>query len=286
MDTYTWIASSALTPVVNKRVDTTPAVPTREGIVNAIQQFNPISLAELGRFALLNRVETKYLIREDQMAAILASVAADYRVLEIEGRRLNLDRTIYFETDDFAMYRNHHAGALNRFKVRSREYINSEDAFFEIKFKNSKRRTIKNRIPTEQFLTNIDQKADSIVHTYTPYDAAALKPVIQNSFTRIMFAGEDVHERFTIDLDLRFYTRESDADLPGIAIAEVKQDRFSLNSPFIRQMRRLGLRPNGFSKYCMGINMLYSTVKSNNFKSRRLLIEKLAKGSQDHVFAH
>lgn len=283
MDTDYWIAASASGTTVNQIVEMALGDPHRANILGILQRFAPISLEELRPFALLDRIDTKYLMREDQLVSVLASIESDYRVLEMDGDRLNLYRTLYFETDDFVMYREHHAGALNRFKVRSREYLNSQDAFFEIKFKNNKQRMIKNRIPTGKLLTIIDQRADSVVENFTPYESDALRPILQNTFTRITFASVHECERFTIDLDLRLYAQTGEAGLPGLAIAEVKQERFSLHSPFIRQMRRLGLRPDGFSKYCMGINMLYPTIKSNGFKPRHLLVEKLLKGSQDHV---
>jgi hypothetical protein len=279
MTTNDRIASSIFKAAENRQFDISLGCSTRGGILRALQEFNPISLAELRHYALLDRIDTKYLMREDQLASVLASINGDYRVLEIDGACLNHYRTVYFETEDFSMYREHHAGALNRFKVRSREYLISQDAFFEIKMKDNKRRMVKNRIPTDQLLTTIDQRANGIVDSCTPYESDALRPVLQNTFTRITFASVHACERFTMDLDLRFYAHTGSAALRGLAIAEVKQEHFSLHSPVIQQMRRLGLRPDGFSKYCMGINMLYPAIKRNNFKSRRLLINKLLRGN-------
>ena len=47
---------------------------------------------------------------------------------------------------DFDLYHRHHIGRSNRFKVRSRRYVESDLCFFEVKYRNNKGRTIKNRI--------------------------------------------------------------------------------------------------------------------------------------------
>jgi len=66
--------------------------------------------------------------------------------------------------------------------------------------------------------------------------------------------------------------------LPGVAIAEVKQEGFDRQSDFIQQMRGMGVRPSGFSKYCMGVASLYDEVKKNNFKPQMLQVGKLMQG--------
>jgi hypothetical protein len=82
-------------------------------------------------------------------------------------------------------------------------------------------------------------------------------------------------ERLTIDLDLQFSTDNQQVALPGIVIAEVKQDRLSARSDFIQLMREIGIRSTGFSKYCMGISMLYDGVKKNTLKPKFLMVKKL-----------
>ena len=66
--------------------------------------------------------------------------------------------------------------------------------------------------------------------------------------------------------------------LPGIAIAEVKQEKFSYQSDFIQKMRHLRVIPMGFSKYCIGSAIMYPQLKQNNFKAKFLRIKKITKG--------
>jgi hypothetical protein len=41
------------------------------------------------------------------------------------------------------------------------------------------------------------------------------------------------------------------------------------------QMRALRIQPRGISKYCLGVAMLYDTVKKNAIKPKMLWIERL-----------
>ncbi len=39
------------------------------------------------------------------------------------------------------------------------------------------------------------------------------------------------------------------------------------------------VRSTGFSKYCMGVSLLYPDVKHNNFKAKQRLVARLTQGS-------
>jgi hypothetical protein len=45
----------------------------------------------------------------DHLYGALASLTEHYRILEIDGVRLHRYETLYFDTTDFALYRQHHA---------------------------------------------------------------------------------------------------------------------------------------------------------------------------------
>ncbi len=103
---------------------------------------------------------------------------------------------------------------------------------------------------------------------------------------RITLVSTHRPERLTLDINMEFSWGHAHSDLPGIVVAEVKQERISQSSDFIQEMRDLGVRPNRFSKYCAGVYMLYDHVKINNFKSRIRLVEKLMREEQLHASAH
>jgi len=171
------------------------------------------------------------------------------------------------------LYRKHHAGKGVRYKVRSREYLDTGRSFLEVKWKAKRDRTVKERVQTAGFLTRWAPDATSAMETKLPDEAEALEPKICNEFYR--------RERVTLDLGLEFQGEGRTIVIPGVAVAEVKQGDTDRDSHFVRQMRAAGIRPSGFSKYCIGVSMIYQDVKHNRFKPTLRLIDRLTGGDYD-----
>lgn len=283
MDIQTGQRISPTLPVLWRTV---AGAPITNAIHVALEHLEPISLKGLQPYALQDRQEIKFIMCEKHLAEILNRIGSDYRILENADTRVHRYETRYFDTFDFAMYHRHHAGAVNRFKVRSRSYLDSGHAFFEVKFRTKKKRMIKNRIRTTRMLTTIVAEQLGNILDLTPYKSTWLYPVINNRFFRITLASIHTYERVTLDLDLHLSGRNTDCVLAGLVIAEVKQGRCSYQSLFIQQMRNLGMRPTGFSKYCMGINLRYPNLKGNRFKSRRMLMSKILRGEPGNGHTH
>ncbi len=242
---------------------------------HVVQPFTAISLEDLCSVALLRRVDTKYVLREHQLYQALANLSEDYAVLEIAGRRLHHYRTLYFDTPNFALYRQHHNGLRSRYKVRSRAYMDTHLNFLEVKHKTNKDITIKSRQQMPEMTMHMDTLAEGFIESYYPDAPQDLEPKVWNSFQRITLVSKHAMERLTLDIGVHFWWKQKRAALPGIAVAEVKQPSFSLQSDFVDQMRMLGVRAMRFSKYCMGVSLLYDQVKHNNFKPQWLYIDKL-----------
>ncbi|NTW04425.1 MAG: VTC domain-containing protein, partial [Oscillochloris sp.] len=230
--------------------------------------------AEVKRLAALPKEE-----RRAQLARIMGTLVGQYRVLEIDGIRENAYQTLYFDTSDFRLYMSHHAGWLNRYKVRSRRYVGTNQSFIEVKLKTNKDRTVKQRISTDSFTMACTPEVSDFIATHTSGEAPALEPKLWNEFSRITLASVSERERVTVDLNLRFRGNGQFLPLPGVAIVEVKQDGMSRDSAFIQQLHAVGLYPTGFSKYCVGVSLLYSEVKHNRFKPKIRLVQKLMGGS-------
>jgi hypothetical protein len=240
-----------------------------------LASFDAIQLSEMARAALLRRTDTKYLLSEEQLARALERVIKHYRVLKIDNRRAHHYQTLYFDTHDLALYRQHHNGWRNRYKVRERAYADSDLAFLEVKHKINADTTVKSRIPTQELSTEIAQEAAAFLRAHYPYPVEALQPKLSNVFQRITLVSIRGVERVTVDLGVRLFWNGDSASLDGIAIAEVKQDGFSADSAFIRQMHTVGVRATGFSKYCIGVSLLCPHVKHNRFKPQLCQINKL-----------
>ena len=246
------------------------------------EKFAPISLEEMDSVALLNRTDTKFVMDNAQLLTALSALQNDYRILSVKGFRLNQYRTLYFDTTDFDLYNLHINGRAERYKVRSREYMNSRTSFLEVKHKTRKGRTIKDRISTTEQVAEMSTEDHIWLNNVYPFESQELEPKLWNSFTRITMVNEEFGERVTLDSGLMFYYKNKTARLDGIVIAEVKRDAESHSSPFLAQMRYQKIRPQGFSKYCMGAAMLYQQVKKNPLKPKMLMMEKISGRALSH----
>jgi hypothetical protein len=228
--------------------------------------------------ALLDRVESKYLLNVSMLLDALAALREEYAVLEIDGRRINRYRTLYFDTEDFALYHRHQAGALNRYKVRAREYVESQLAFLEVKHKTNKQRIVKSRVATASLVTEMDEGMADFVDGLCPYAAATLAPRLWNRYNRVTLVNLRNQERLTIDLGLVFEWAGEQVRLPGLVIVEAKLPARRSRSPFVTWAAANHLRATGFSKYCIGTSLLYPTVKSNHFRKTHRHVSHLLQG--------
>lgn len=247
-------------------------------IVDELENFRPINLKEILQIELLNRRDTKYVFGLHKLIPMLESLRNHYSVLTIDGLRLFNYESMYFDTTNFSLYRAHHNGKLNRYKIRYRRYVDTDTCFFEIKFKTNKGRTVKTRIQDLFINTNIEGKSIAFIEENTPYLANDFEPKLLIFYKRITLASIERQERFTIDLSLDYFNFHEYNDVPNLVIAEIKQDRISLESPVFRVFKQLRIKQMGMSKYCIGIVKSYPELKTNRFKPKILMLNKIANG--------
>ncbi len=244
-----------------------------EKINSELQAFHTINLDELNELRLMNRVDRKFVFPLNKLPELLGRVSKHYKVLEIKGERCLLYQTEYLDSPELILYHNHQNQRLNRFKVRFRTYTISNNTFFEIKRKTNKGKTIKKRveIPKEK-KPEIDYAfLDSVV----PLDDKNLLPSLSNQFKRITLASFISNERITLDFDLEIKDQNARKTLPFLAIAELKREKASNNSPFALALKAMNIYPRGFSKYCMGKALLNPQLKQNTFKPNLLYLKKI-----------
>lgn len=244
-------------------------------LTDLLQAFDAVRLSEMDHVSLLRRADTKYIMSEARLFQSLASLTGGYQVLEIDGARLQRYRTLYFDTANLALYRQHHDGCRDRYKVRQRAYVDSARAFLEMKRKTNANITFKSRMQIQALSAVIGQDAGSFLRSHYPYRVEELEARLLNTFQRITLVSTQGVERLTVDVGLRYLWNDVHVSLDGLAIAEVKQNGFSTDSEFVRQMRVVGVRPTPFSKYCIGVAMLYPEVKHNRFKPQLGRIARL-----------
>jgi len=245
-----------------------------EHTLQTLSTLDPISLSEMDSVALMNRTDTKFIFRFDKLESYLNHISPYYKVLEVNGKRSSRYETLYFDTPEFRMYMDHHRRKSNRYKVRHRIYVDSNQHYFEIKFKNNKGRTIKSRIKRKEISETITGKAAVLLKEKTNLSAENLFPKLWSNCSRITLVNRFSKERLTLDIDLQFKNDKTEKNFSNIVIAEVKQEKFSL-SPFIKLMREEKVREGSISKYCFGVLFLYDQIKRNNFKTNLHTINKI-----------
>ncbi len=243
-----------------------------------LQSFNPITLGEMDGVKLMNRTDRKFCFNLERLNEILLAISPYYSVLVIEQHRISRYKTLYYDTDNFYLYQMHQNGKLNRYKVRHRNYVESNLGFLEVKFKNNKGRTIKSRVKHQEVPMDWSENNTHFIQTKTPFDANILKPVIWINYNRLTLVGKSSAERLTLDLNLEFIKDQTQMQFDNLVIAEVKQDKKN-SSAFFNLMKDLRIKEGSISKYAMGI-ALTCDVKKNNFKRKLKTIAKIADDSQ------
>lgn len=243
--------------------------------VSSLERYAGHQLADLNSASLMDRVDTKFMIPRDQLSFILDELRPYYSALDINGQRIFTYHNTYFDTEDLLFYHMHHQGKLNRYKVRHRYYTDTKTGFLEVKFKNNKGRTIKTRIPCVAPRLNDDE--NDFLRSKLGCHFRPLKPAQWGSYQRIALANEASGERLTLDLNLTFQSidKQSEIQLPNLFIAELKQNRYNIHSPFSQLMAKLGVRSNKFSKYCIGSSLIVPELKANRFKQQLMALQNI-----------
>uniref|UniRef100_UPI00404A96B7 polyphosphate polymerase domain-containing protein n=1 Tax=Flavobacterium sp. TaxID=239 RepID=UPI00404A96B7 len=230
-----------------------------------IESLSPVSLKELDSVSLLNRIDSKFTLTEDELNKTIPCLMEHYHVLEIDGQRIFTYENNYFDTPNLLFYQDHHNGYASRIKVRSRRYVESNLCFFEIKKKEKVSRTNKFRERLPQILSEINDERKEVIQSYTRKKISALKLILKNDFTRITLVNKEFTERVTIDLNLNFQDKNQEIKLEHLAIVEVKQSKSSNVSPISVYFKENTIRQQSISKYIFGVISLMPSIKKNNF---------------------
>ena len=231
--------------------------------------FDTIPLSYLEDNAqLLNRKEIKYIIPIGLLNSILNDCKNEYYLLKINDVSIFRYRTSYYDTSDLKLYFNHHNGKGNRFKIREREYVQSDLKYVEIKTKTNKNQTIKHRKEIKDWL-----EAKDFIQDHTKILESDLHQSLYSEYTRITLLHKEKKEKITLDFNLGFYEKQKSTQYNNIVIAEVKAEKIMVIH-FNEIMKKYKIRSGSLSKYCLGLVSLHPKLKKNNFKMMYSLIIK------------
>jgi len=245
-----------------------------QDLLQIINRFEPISLVEMGLAELMERSDLKFAITFNDLMSLLPLLIDDYRMLEIREQRLFEYDTLYYDTPDHLLYRMHHNGKMNRFKVRRRTYVDSDINFLEAKIKNNKGVTSKVRVKCEREVDFHDHLISEFLFEHLNVDCSNLLPSININYNRIALVNKSTVERVTIDMGLTYSVEGKKSTYNNLVIIEVKSDG-KTNTLIKRLLRDTNKKPVSLSKYCVGMYMLEVNEKRNNFKKQVIKINKL-----------
>lgn len=248
-----------------------------------------ITLDEMRSVRLMNRIDTKYVLSEEEVLRLLDStLEAGYRVQIIDGVRACRYLTLYYDTASREMFTVHHNRKLTRQKLRTRTYLESGTTFFEIKNKSNRGRTKKRRIEIKaEELMCFSQNAEAreLLANNSHYTTDELRPALITSFSRITLVNPTLTERSTIDLGLEYEDARTGnkASIERMAIVEIKQDG-NTASQLKLMLRDMHIAPLKVSKYCLGTTLTVDGIKHNRFKAKIQRINKrLNRDSYDRI---
>lgn len=250
-----------------------------EDLLKVISAFDKILLSQMQDVKLMDREESKFLIKRNDLLLFLKDLPSDYFVFSIENKEVLAYHTEYYDTPNLDFYRVHLTGKSNRLKVRIRNYIDSKISFIELKKKNNKGRTSKIR---QEYKGDFPEVCDETMSQFLNQNGfisdSSLVSTLKVFYQRITLVSKRLDERITIDLDLRFFNPNNEKTYREGCIIEVKQLK-RMHSLVFNRLQNIKYLKDPLSKYCLGLLSLSPLLSHNLFKSKIYNFNKLINSS-------
>jgi len=236
--------------------------------------FPSISLTRTNELAqMLSRIDNKYVVNLQQFEIFLEAIKDQYAVLEIKGRRQFTYDSCYYD-DQFGCYFEHHQGRRQRFKARTREYVDGGGMkFFEVKLKGRRGLTEKHRIKSDFLVEPVitGEYLEMLQKIYTkqyrkkmPFE---LRPALKVGYKRCTLVALQGGERVTVDYQISFSDPKNLTNIArvgnGFIIIETKSgDGKGIADSALKTLKIK--KAAKCSKYCIGVSLI-GHVKKNNY---------------------
>lgn len=238
-----------------------------------LDKFNQVYFEKT--FSLMNRFDFKFLLKSSEAIAFLNHLYGEYDLIANNEIMIRSYETKYFDTYQRDTFLLHHQGKFPRYKIRTRTYLDTNDQFVEVKFKNNKGLTEKFRkkLTVED---NLFMQPDviSFLNSHKIHNLESLQESLLVNYQRISLKHKQINERITLDFNLTFSGNQKKTVLEDIVIVEVKQEKKFISSA-MEILRSFNKRSISMSKYCYGVSSTDPSIKHNNFKPLLKNIHKL-----------
>ena len=240
---------------------------TNATMASVLGPIAPVGLEQLEASAsLMTRRDRKYLVPWGVTQQLIRLLAPTSHVLEIDDRRSFRYQSVYFDTPALTSYLGAARKRPHRYKVRTRSYLDSGLCLLEVKTRDGRGRTVKERIshPFERH-SQLGDGGRAFVSdcSLIGTTAAELRPVLTTRYLRsTLLLPEGV--RVTIDTELRSQGPDGrGVRLEGMAVVETKSG--GAPSTADRTLWELGYRPIRVSKFCTSLSALYPELPHNKW---------------------
>ena len=239
------------------------------GFGAAVASLPPISLdAVIETAGLQTRVDRKYILPAELLAEL--ELGANSAVLEIDGRRRFRYETVYFDTPDRRLHRDTAHRRPRRFKVRVRTYVDSSTSLLEVKRKDGRGKTEKDRLDLDPGCDRryLDSAMRDFVDAMVAGDASVssdqLAETLTTRFDRTTIVDLDHRARYTVDHGLTATGPDGrTVRLEDAVVVECKSAGRA--TPLDRTLWSLGVRPAPMSKYCTTLALLEPSLPENHW---------------------
>ncbi len=253
---------------------TVPSLANLADIVTALSKFQEITLEETNKSAeMLKRIDNKYAVDKSSLFSLLEDLRAEFKILTIDDRCIFSYRSCYFD-DDGQCFRDHQQGRRQRFKVRTRLYVESDRSYFEVKLKGKRGQTNKSRMKCQRFEDyavaeeELRMLRNLYEETYGKAFAYHMAPALHVSYRRFTLVSARGGERITVDFNIGFETPGGKRAQIGenFIIVETKSADGRGKADQVLKRRRIR-QARGCSKYCIGLVLAGEVEKFNKFRS-------------------
>ena len=248
--------------------------PRVAAVAGAAAGFTPATKQELERAALTRRFDRKFLLDLAEAASVVSAAGRDYHVVLANGERFALYDTIYFDTPSLRFYHDHRRGRRPRVKLRIRNYVDRGLSMLELKVKNARGETQKDRWERPEMTSDLSETDVAHLREARPglFSEGELVAAARTVFYRLMLINASSVERATLDFGLSLSRGGDHCALDGTVVVEVKDGGRGARSPLVSALRQYGARALPFSKYCMAVALL-GHERANAFRPALRAIE-------------
>ena len=242
--------------------------PAGHALARACDRLPATDLEQVMKVAdLQTRIDRKYLLPAADFTTLLDAMGGELLVLQIDDRRLFDYESVYFDTPGRLAYHQHAHGRRNRFKVRTRTYLDSAQSVLEVKTEGGRGQTIKDRHPYQvadrRLLTPRGRAivADALRSRRLAED---LERTLTTGYQRATLLHPATGSRITCDVDLTFGDRQHTSRGPDHLIL-IESKTAGAAAPVDARLWRMGHRPVTISKYCAGLALLHPYLPANRW---------------------